>query len=367
MKLKRFREKLSQKERTVGGETLFKPVERKTTMRSSRCSQVLSAMKGSAVILPVLAVIGCSEPDIGVLDDNEEVSRYLAEAVEGRQLFRVANMILDDVYTIPFDTESVYQTIIDSTERLLAIEFSPDDRLYDFGSLGLLRDAEVEVEDIFYYRTRKITGNDTTETAHARELYRYAYFLKLGSDFQAYAGWKLWGYNGGRPNSQAIQITSGQGGAFRGDGADMQSVDRSYSFRMAVYDTIRNPDGSIAEIIYRKDSLVVVQEPTRHEYSLMGDIAGISSGDSLNFFADGVPWQSYYQSITADANLGNAKLMMNRIDSTTYNRGFTTASYPTGTWNIAFMQEHRRVFLPTVPVDSVIVWYGWCVPYRTVN
>jgi hypothetical protein len=89
----------------------------------------------------------------------------------------------------------------------------------DYGSLGWLREAEALVVDKFQVRTLRIEGVDTTEYDHERHVVRIGFFLKIGSDAQAYVGWQLWGMaiDSSFRVPVMVRVNASTGASFAGD------------------------------------------------------------------------------------------------------------------------------------------------------
>ncbi|MBU8934873.1 MAG: hypothetical protein KOO62_12870 [candidate division Zixibacteria bacterium] len=316
------------------------------------------------VSIGLLMVAGCEEKEVPYVKDTEILERYIYETEEGRDLFRTDNLFLEDEYTIPFDS-AVYKTIVDSTHRDIELEIFVDTAKYD--SLrhfwyrttheysypvlnGTYWDAEAIIDDRFFVRTLRIFGSDTTETAEERVVTRYGFFVKIGSDNRPYLGWRLWGFNGGAPNSPGqMEVRSEDGAVFRGDNLGYDNF--RYIIHWENYstgDTTTQAGGS-NHIYLRTDELGVIED-----------------GSWLYLNSSYVRNQSYYQTVSAATDGGFRLQMMNRSDSSHYVDTVKTPDNNPRIWNLLFFQEWQRYNIPGNPPPDTIGtnWYGWCVPYR---
>ena len=299
----------------------------------------------------------CGEEDVPFVVDEDEIRRYLSETEGGRDLYRRAGLIPEELYSIPYDDEATYHDLVDSVRRLTYFDISGTRKLKDFGPY-VTRDAEVEIEDNFYIRTVRTTADSTSEESRTVKVIRYAYFLKLGSDAQAYSGWVLSGYNGGTPEYPANLTVFREDGAasFPGDGTDYDV------FRYVTYDTtyVSNPQGGTDRII------TPVAGFSSHKYVKLSDIENITGDSILVFRGTDVPNRSFYQLLSGESNAGFALQRMARPDSATYLDTLRPPDPNARLWNIVMLREFRRIFIPDgIPPDTMVVQESnWCVPYR---
>ena len=295
---------------------------------------------------------GCEEePEMYHIYHQDEISRYLAETEEGRDLFRIDNLFAGDTFTIPLDDSAYYRILVDSVQRTMEFLVTPDSVLKDFDGLSLKRDAEVIIDDIFHTRTLRITPADTSETREARAVTRYAYFRKIGDDSRPYVGWKLYGYNPGSPKGAVRVTVRTEGGSeFPGD-----TVAWPYDrYRYLAHHTL--PGGGE----------FTQWEESRYKYIELSGIANIGDGSRLVINTRGVANRSYYQLMSAATDGGWRNSVAHRPDSGHYLDTLKTPANNQRLWNLIFLQEYWRVRIPGgTGSDSMAVYsHGWCVPYR---
>ena len=304
---------------------------------------------------------GCEERNTPVIHDSEVITQYIYEAEEAQGLFRTDSLFLEEPFTIPFDS-ATYQVIVDSVQRSIEVEVFVDSIRYDnvnkityrirhdYGSpFGELWDAEAVVDDRFFVTILRIVGSDTTSKEEQRLVTRYGYFLKLGDDTQPYLGWKLWGYNGGAPyRPMQMEVHSSDGSiSFRGDNVGYDRI--KYT---VIYENLTT------------DTTYTLQGASRYLYMRTDQLGKINDGEILIVQATDVPNESWYQSLSGLTDNGYVKHLMYRPDSSQYIDTIQTASNHRLLWNLLFVQETRRFFIPNQVVDTMGTnWYGWCIPY----
>lgn len=166
-------------------------------MSNTRSNRAIVALFSASVFLSALG--GCGgEKDVPFVVDEDELVRYVQEVTEARELFRTSNLIQTESYTVPFDNGTYTDSLIQRKRRYAVSLVPPTDSAayVDYGNLGDLREALVEVSDSLKVQTRKVYADTTLVDTTWRELVRYGFFLKLGDDAKDYVGWALWGYNG---------------------------------------------------------------------------------------------------------------------------------------------------------------------------
>jgi len=224
---------------------------------------VLGALTAAAAMAAGLGLLaGCGEKDVPYIIDTDEITRYINEVGEARELFRTSGLINPGPYTVPFDSAEFYDSVV-TRRRSMEIHLVPlkilgpsgdsipndPDRIYaDHGYLGRVRESVVRVEDRFTIQTSRVYRDTTLRDTTIFSLNRYAFFLKLGDDTRPYVGWVLWGFNGIGPTVVPIGVTLvGSAGAnFRGDLALYPDLPRSLStaipkvpyLRLAQIDTV---------------------------------------------------------------------------------------------------------------------------------
>jgi hypothetical protein len=147
----------------------------------------------SSLFLTLIITAGCKQKDVPYVIDEDEIERYIRETENGLELFRVDGIIPPEPYLLPAEGATYKDSVLSQVRQ---INVTLSDGLKDYGSFGFLREALAQVLDTFEVRVRRIKGTDTTFTQIKRGFVRYGYFLKLGSDAQAYVGWVLYGFNG---------------------------------------------------------------------------------------------------------------------------------------------------------------------------
>ncbi len=324
-----------------------------------RTTVLLSGILLVSVI--ALLVTGCEERETPIIYDSEIIKQYIYESEEGQGLFRTDSLFLETTFSIPFDT-AVYQVIVDSVLRNIEVEVFVDSIRYDdvnrityrlrhdYGSpFGELWDAEAVVDDRFFVTVLRIAGSDTTREEEQRLVTRYGYFLKLGDDTQPYFGWKLWGYNGGAPyRPMQMEVRSDDGTiSFRGDNNGYDKIRYTVVYENITADTSYTLPGA-----------------SRYLYLRVDQLGKINNGEVLIAQATDVPNESWYQSLSGLTDSGYVMHLMHRPDSSQYLDTIHTASNHRLLWNLLFVQEIRRFFIPNQVVDTMGTnWYGWCVPY----
>jgi len=224
---------------------------------------VLGALTAAAAMAAGLGLLaGCGEKDVPYIIDSDEITRYINEVAEARELFRTSGLINPGPYAVPFDSAEFYDSVV-TRRRSMEIHLVPlkilgpsgdsipndPDRIYaDHGYLGRVRESVVRVEDRFTIQTSRVYSDTTLQDTTIFSLNRYAFFLKLGDDMRPYVGWVLWGFNGIGPTVVPIGVTLvGSAGAdFRGDLALYPDLPRSLStaipqvpyIRLAEMDTV---------------------------------------------------------------------------------------------------------------------------------
>ena len=314
-------------------------------------------------LIIILLCASCEEHDVPFVSDEEEIGRIINETEEGQELFRTHDIFLEEPYTIPFDN-SIYKMIVDSMTRDIdyTINMCSWDSFnvkicHEFPSpIGLRRSAEVIVDDFFYLTYLKINGADTVSFNRVRLLTRIGFFLKLGSDREAYLGWRLWGFNGGVPTSGQFNILAENGAFFHSDYRDLDNF-RFIEYRSSIrYDN--NGASYIAEDTTNRE--------TKYRYQRLDAMGIPDTGDKLFLTTNNVDYSSYYQIITAQSNNGYEMSLPTRSDSSTY---VDTIQIPTSNpriWNVIFIQDIDRFYIQGgQPPDTIGTnWFGWCVPYR---
>jgi len=268
---------------------------------------------------------------------------------EGNELFRIDSPFNEDPFTV---NDTVFRdSIIDQVRyvKYLNPELIVDASIQqEFRSpIGLTRMAEVEITDEYTIYRRRVAGGDTTYVERTYSFLRSALFLKLGSDYRPYAGWKMYGYNGGGPFSpMRMSVADGEGTIFPGDTLTYTRYD------YFLWD--------LDELDYVRSNGQPIRYYTKHSYLPLEDVALLAKGATLTFSASDAPPESQYLLLSLDGPGGFGTTKMTRTDASRFS--ITLQSRPTSLryWNVAFVQEYRRA--ESQPHQQALK--GWCVPYR---
>jgi hypothetical protein len=174
--------------------------------------QVSHYLAAFGVLLAVgIAVNSCKEKPTSYVIDEEEIQLYINSSDVGNWLFPKSGLITDDPYVLSYDSDAVYRDHVDSVHRQIVVNIptkvlaqqsenvygSKHSYIQDFGPpYYLTQDAEATVEDRYYVTTDRVAGSDTTTYTAVRYLTRFGYFIKAGSDAEAFSGWLLVGFSG---------------------------------------------------------------------------------------------------------------------------------------------------------------------------
>ncbi len=289
------------------------------------------------------------QPTVVDTNDHLELISYIESNEDGRELFRTDGIIKAYPYTKPNrHPDVVFRDSLDSVSRQYFTDIPTYWEETDFGPpFGIVDAAEVAVTDIFYVRvTADSAGTPLITLYQQRVLKRYALFLRLRTEQDAYAGWLMYGYNGGVPRDGLLEITKSNGIKFRGDGLDFDEVD--YLKYVSIPHT--GDDGIV-------DSITVDTIPgsTRYRYILLQDIERVTRGDRLVVRGLDIRNESTYQIIAAETDTGAVYRLMNRPDIGNYVDTIKTPTTTDRLWNLITFFEFQ---FPDRPGGI------WCVPYR---
>lgn len=310
----------------------------------------------AALLLAVVGLGGCDEPEVLPVDDESELRRYLYESEDGLDLFRATDLFVEQPFVDPFNTLDTLIQVVDSTwrdiETLRIVDYARGNYRYVELLPFPARDAELIVYDFYRIITKRIAGADTTAVdTTQRALTRYAYFVKMGDDSQRFKGWKLYGYNGGESTIDIgsvvyISIRDEGGGTFLGGN------DAYERFDVRILDT-----NSVTQ------EEVLLDGATYFSYRRVNDIENVTLGDSLILSSD---WNKFYSLlVNARTDAGFTLEQMEPMLQPVQSYGFRTASVNPHLWNVIFMQEFLRVRIPqTDPPIYTYKWAGWTIPYR---
>jgi hypothetical protein len=258
-----------------------------------------------------------SKPTVEDTNDHLELIDYIERNEDGRYLFRTGGIVLEEPYSKPGREGIVFRDVLDSVS-------------------------------VFYVRILgDSAGTPLTTRFQQRVLHRSAYFLRLRSDRDAYAGWLMHGYNGGIPRDAGMDITKSNGDVFSGDGERFQR----FQYMMYV-STEHTGDDDIV------DSITVDTFPGRTDgsYMLLQDIERVTKGDRLVIESQDVGSNSIYQKIAAETSDGPIYRNMHRPDVAHYADTIQTPSATNRIWDIICFFEFQFVDRP----GGI-----WCVPYHT--
>lgn len=325
-------------------------MRKNTDTNSRRIVSAASLLTALGFTVVALLQTSCgSNPTVEDTNDHLELIDYIERNEDGRYLFRTGGIVLEEPYSKPGREGIVFRDVLDSVSRQYFTDIPSYFVEKDFGPpFGIVDDAEVDVQDVFYVRILgDSAGTPLTTRFQQRVLHRSAYFLRLRSDRDAYAGWLMHGYNGGIPRDAGMEITKSNGDVFRGDGERFQR----FQYMMYV-STEHTGDDDIV------DSITVDTFPGRTDgsYMLLQDIERVTKGDRLVIESQDVGSNSIYQKIAAETSDGPIYRNMHRPDINHYKDTIQTPSATNRIWDIICFFEFQFVDRP----GGI-----WCVPYHT--
>jgi len=335
-------------------------------------------LRNTIIVLVFLMILieGCSEIDIAVVVDQEEIMRYVNESDVGLELFPNTNLINNAPYELAFDSGAVFRDVVDSVKRSITVDITTNRLennfmnyyenigvdtfvtfMQDFGSPYFLsNDAEVTVEDKYYISTTRSMDGGTDTSHHTRTVKQYGYFLKLGGDGQAFRGWLLIGYSGivssYLSNYSVTTVEEEDHTTFSGYDSRYQVIPYLIvNVSTTVWDTLTSSDG-------------YPEESSRPYIKLSGPtgIETVNKGDSL------------YVTVTADSTIcgvvisyetdsGYVKTNMVRDGTTQYVYSLKTPDNNDKVWNVLFFQA----YVTGTTTDTLIgdLYYkSWFVPFQ---
>ncbi len=172
---------------------------------------IRSLVVALALLIGGIVLVSCSEKQSSFIIDEEEIQLYINSSDVGQELFPKTGLIPSDPFVLPEDTGATYRALVDSVHRQIVVVIPTkvlslqSENVYgtkhsyvqDFGApYYLTSDAEATVEDRYYLKTERVKGTDTTSYPSVRYVTKYGYFIKAGSDAEAFSGWLLIGYSG---------------------------------------------------------------------------------------------------------------------------------------------------------------------------
>ncbi len=289
---------------------------------------------GLAIVASTPAFFGgCgSEKDVPYVIDEDEIARYIRETEEGQQFFRSDSLILPTPYAAPGDTVMYRDSVLTRGRQTTVIV---DTNRADYGNLGELAEAAAFVLDSFIVRRYRVSDNAIVDSGSIRYLTRVGFFLKLGTDAQAYVGWKLWGV--GVPSS---------------------ALPGTLPVRVAV-----TPHGMTP---FPGDLDLYTQTPVssvlKCRYISLTDMARIPRGTQIVVSTETANSQSpvkYFQLLSATANSGFFMEPMDRIDTDHY---VDTITAPTSNSRL-----YEVVMIQSFDDSDQSFAKAWAFPYRILQ
>ncbi len=268
----------------------------------------------------------CGDVDVAVVSDVDEIKRYLTDNADGKDFFSKTGIIHNTEFSVVFDT-AIYKEIVDSSFRTTSVAIS--DQAFDFGNLGILKEALAIVTDNYYVTTFRIAGVDTTFAVNVRKLTRYGYFLKLGDDGKPFLGWKLYGFNSlGTVNPPAnVELSSLDGqNKFFGDQRAYTEATKTFVIK----------------------------------YQKLTDIKSFQKGESIIARMIHSPSARYYHLISAENSNGGYTEPMYRTTNELYTDTVITRSVNSKFWNLILFQSFKE---DTTAADLL---QFWAVPYKAL-
>jgi hypothetical protein len=276
--------------------------------------------------LLTIVLAGCSEEDFPVASDVDELTRYILQEPTAKELFRADGLIRTTTYTLPSVPGAQFSDSLLSSSREITV--LADSIAADYGSLGMLLEAMVQVEDLFTIQVTKQEGTATTVDTVERALTRFGFFLKLQDDAAPFLGWSLWGYNSlGVFQAPVTVSVTGGGTTFSGD--------------LSLY--TQRPKRVLSNM----------------SYLLLSDIVRIGKGSDLSLETHSINPDRQVQQVvrlSADGNSGAVYRTMIQVDSTMYVDTLTTPNPNSRLYNLLFLQSFSD--------QDIIYSRGWCIPYR---
>jgi len=309
----------------------------------------MKILTGFVLIFILLgALVGCEEKDVPFVVDEDEIARYAVEDEIARELFRTDSMIITDLYTMPFDDSATYRDSVIEVQRLQFDVVFPGRNgdgkdangeyiLADYGNLGFLREAYVEILDKFTVQTLRFYNGDTIqEIISDRRLKRYGFFIKLGNDSQAYLGWLLWGFNGVRSNVMPVKVN------LTDSHANSYSVGNQFYSDVSVSSfngTLLNYKRLSNFIPINEGSNLILNTETNDAGTPVRRVQFVSAAENNGFFTRPMTY-------TGTTSGGQFK-EVDTVKTPTANRR---------TWNLIYMQSFKS--------DEFFFLGNWVVPYK---
>lgn len=279
-----------------------------------------------SMIFAVMIISGCGEKDVLIVIDENELERYINETEEGRELFRTEGLFPSAPYQSPGGSITIADTILDFKRTVTSFS---SENFSDYGTLGMLREGVVFINDKFTIQTTRQLNVTITVDTTIRNVNRNALFLKLGDDSRPFLGWKMWGYNGVSQSTLpvSVRLQPDSGLIFFGDLTSNTISAKSFA--------------------------------GGDKFIPMSNIRALFDGESLicsTSTANTVSPLRTFQLLSFAEGSGFSSSAMNRIDRQTYLDTIQTPVNNPRLWNIIFFQAFN---------DSTLEFRSaWCAPYR---
>jgi len=297
-----------------------------------------------ALAASILAFLsGCNkEEEPPVLSDVEMIRRYIGETEEGRDLFRTNGLITTDSYTVSSDPGAVYSDSVLSVIRSIEVDVFLDTTFIAVISPLYLKGqpATATITDEIKLLSRKSSGGLDSTWEYSVWIERSGLFVKVGSDLQSYAGWKMYAINLDQPfplGNPNVEMTVPGGSTYPADASAYQSVR-----------------------VETLDSLLDTVLSVTLNYQWLLDMPIMTEGDSLTFVGTSFPTSSRSMLISGDTDSGFRQYQMDHPDDSRYEFTIGTPSNNIRIWNIIFLREIRGDWIR----PSDLGQRGWCAAYR---
>lgn len=289
----------------------------------------------------------CPTEDPPIVNDEEEIKRYIENSSDGRELFATDGLITSELYQLPGSPWPMVDSV-QGVSRLYAFQLQPVDSLATFPGFGTVRHGVVSVTDIFTVRRTIFHAGDSIEQfTETRRFERSAFLLKLGSDFDPYLGWLAWGFNGFSITSLTPPYVF-RTTALRVEVAYTRSDNnQSATFAGDSYDPFPPLLTSLDTLMFR----VRCRE--------LRDIATIAPGSLLRLESEQASLSTslrYRQLLTSQQESGTSMQPMTQIDDITARDTIDTPATSSRLWNLIVVQAFDTA--------DFVYRQGWVIPYK---
>lgn len=171
------------------------------------------------MITALFGCLSCSSDDPVSTSDEYEITRYITESLDGKELFTM-KLIPAVPFTINDGSRLYYK--IDSSTRVVDINKSTSgENFYGYDNIAV---AVGNVVDVLYGHAYKLNNTDTSaKYPLTLNISRNAYFAKLYDDSYSYRGWRFWGFSSAEMQPPGY-FTSEHGVSFSTDPPETLSV-----------------------------------------------------------------------------------------------------------------------------------------------